>query len=80
MNLVQYQQKTGITPAAFQKKLEADYGVALSHETVRLWLAGRLQPAPKHIPTIEAATNGKVSRYDQRPDIYGPAPRKRKAA
>jgi DNA-binding transcriptional regulator YdaS (Cro superfamily) len=79
MNLAQYGQKVGVSPAAFQRKLEDEYGVSLSHETVRLWLLGRLQPAPKHIPVIEAATDGKVTRYDQRPDIYGPAPKKRRA-
>lgn len=29
---------------------------------------------------IEAATNGAVTRYDLRPDIFGPPPAKREAA
>lgn len=80
MNLAQYRERTGITPAVLRKKLKTNHGVDLSHETVRLWLHGALQPAPKHMPVIEAVTGGKVTRYDQRPDIFGPAPKKRARA
>jgi DNA-binding transcriptional regulator YdaS (Cro superfamily) len=29
---------------------------------------------------IEAATDGRVTRHHQRPDVYGPPPKKRRAA
>jgi DNA-binding transcriptional regulator YdaS (Cro superfamily) len=29
---------------------------------------------PKRVLAVEAATNGAVTRYELRPDIYGPAP------
>ena len=64
--------------------LSAEFGVDLNHETIRMWLKGELQPAPKRMLVIEAATGGKVTRYHQRPDIFGPAPKskpkKRRAA
>lgn len=79
MNLAQYAAKTGITPAEFKTKL-ADHGLDLSHQTVRLWFNGERNPSPKRMAAIEAATCGKVTRYHQRPDIYGPAPKRRRAA
>lgn len=80
MNLAQYAEKTGIKPVEFQRLLKDAHGVDLDHETVRRWLNGTLQPAPKRMHVIEAVTDGKVTRYDQRPDIFGPAPKKRRAA
>lgn len=39
------------------------------------------RPAPADIcPKIEAATGGKISRHDLRPDVFGPKPKKRRAA
>lgn len=47
-------------------------------------LMGRLKkkrPVPVEIcPAIEAATNGEISRHDLRPDFFGPAPKRRRAA
>lgn len=45
------------------------------------WLnrAGRVVPGEHCIP-IETATNGKVTRYDLRPDIFGDGPRQEVAA
>lgn len=80
MNLAQYALKTSTRPIDFLKKLKADHGVTLDHETVRRWLNGTLQPAPKHMGVIEAATGGKVTRHHQRPDIFGPPPKKQRAA
>ena len=74
MNLGQYAAATGTTPAAFRKKLR-DHGVNVTHEAVRGWFNGDLQPSPKKIPAIEAATDGRVTRYHQRPDIYGKPPK-----
>jgi DNA-binding transcriptional regulator YdaS (Cro superfamily) len=34
---------------------------------------GHAQPSPKLANRIEQATNGKVSRHDLRPDIFGMA-------
>ena len=76
MNLVEFAQKTSTTPAKFRAELEK-HGVTVSHQAVMLWFQGKRQPAPKHLPAIEAASGGKVKRHHQRPDIYGP---RRKAA
>ena len=80
MNLAQYAAQTGIKPVEFQRLLKDEHGVTLDHETVRRWLNGTLQPAPKHMQTLEDATSGKVTRYHQRPDIFGKPPAKRRRA
>lgn len=73
MNLAQYAAETGIKPSEFQRKLKADHELELNHETVRRWLNGTLRPAPKHFATIEKITDGKVTRHDLWPDLFGPA-------
>lgn len=35
---------------------------------------------PDAVISVEEATGGKVTRYDLRPDIFGAAPKRRKAA
>lgn len=80
MNLAQYAAATGTTPAAFRDKLLDDHGVTVSHETVRRWFNGTLEPGPKKMDLIEAATGGKVTRQHQRPDIFGPPAKRRRAA
>lgn len=78
MDLAAYRNANGLTVADLRRKLEAG-GVVVSHEAVRRWLTD-LPVSPKHMAAIEAATGGHVTRYDLRPDIFGPAPRKRRAA
>lgn len=36
------------------------------------WVTGRLQVAARHCLAIESATG--VTRYDLRPDVFGPSP------
>lgn len=38
------------------------------------WVTGRLKVAARHCLSIELATVGAVTRYDLRPDVFGPAP------
>lgn len=78
MDLAQYAAKTGTTPAAFRRKL-AEHGETVSHQSVMFWFKGERMPSTKRMSAIEAATNGKVTRHELRPDVYGPAPKKRKA-
>jgi DNA-binding transcriptional regulator YdaS (Cro superfamily) len=42
----------------------------VTREAVRNWK----QIPPQHCITIEEATGGKVTRYELRPDVFGPAP------
>lgn len=80
MDLARYAQKTNTTPAQFRLALQK-HGVDVSHQAVMMWFHGTRKPSPKHMPAIEAATDGMVTRYHQRPDVFGPAPkRQRKAA
>ncbi len=82
MNLAQYAAATRARPADFLLKLKEGHGIELDHETVRRWFKGSLQPGAtvKLMEAIEAATDGKVTRHDQRPDVYGPAPKTRRKA
>lgn len=38
------------------------------------WLNGRTRITAERCIAIERATGGQVTRYELRPDIYGPAP------
>ena len=73
-----------ITQAAFARALgkvdrEGNGRQSYVSMLLRRLRAGR--PAPADIcPKIEEATQGEVTRYDLRPDVFGPAPQKRRAA
>lgn len=45
----------------------------ISQPAVHRWRARGKAPADRVI-YLERATNGKVSRYELRPDVFGPAP------
>lgn len=79
MNLAQYAAKTKISPADFRLLLKK-VGMDVSDQAVHWWFTGRRQPSPKRMDAIEKATRGAVTRYHQRPDIYGVPKAKRRAA
>ena len=56
------------TQAAFAESLDVSQG------TISHWLAGRVQVPLERCPAIERVTEGAVTRYDLRPDFFGPAP------
>jgi len=78
MNLAQYAVATKTTPAAFREKLRKNHGVTVTHEAVRMWFSGDRQPKPNKMAAIEAATGGRVTRYHQRPDVFGATPKEAK--
>ena len=51
------------------KKLAESVGV--TDEAVSRWLNGNAKPSYTNAKKIETVTNGKVSRHDLRPDIFG---------
>lgn len=59
---------------------QAALGRALgrSQSTVWNWLQRGI-PSDE-CPAVEAATNGAVTRYDLRPDVFGPPPQRSEAA
>lgn len=68
----------GPTQEAFAEKLgkRQSYVSMLKHRVIE-----KNRPIPTDIcPKIEEATGGEISRHDLRPDIFGPAPKKRRAA
>lgn len=73
MKLPVYALQTRVPPSQFRDRL-AEHGLEVSTEIVRRWLLGMQRPGPKSVKAIEGATQGQVTRYDLRPDIFGPAP------
>ena len=56
-----------------QQKLADALGLK-SQGQVTQWVTGRRPVPPKQCIPIELATGGKVTRYELRPDVFGPAP------
>ena len=79
MDLQSYLNECGLTRAAFAAALKK-HGASVTSQAVKVWADKKHGPSPKMFGAIEAATGGKVTRQDLRPDIFGPAPKKRRAA
>lgn len=58
--------------AGGQSSLAKAIGVKQQH--VWNWLNRDGKPAAEHVLAIEAATDGAVTRYELRPDVFGPPP------
>lgn len=48
--------------------------LGITAAAVNQWVKGRRPVPPERCRAIEAATGGVVTRYDLRPDVFGPAP------
>jgi DNA-binding transcriptional regulator YdaS (Cro superfamily) len=48
--------------------------VGVKQQNVWSWVNRTGKCPPEHVLAVEAATEGAVTRYQLRPDIYGPAP------
>jgi DNA-binding transcriptional regulator YdaS (Cro superfamily) len=64
MQLQKYLEKEGISQAEFARRIDHTPGL------VWQWLNKRRPIAAEQVLKIEKATEGKVSRYDLRPDLY----------
>lgn len=64
--------------AGSQQKLAEGIGCSQQQISYLLHTAGRI--SVEMAVKIEEATEGKVSRYDLRPDIFGPAPTPKEGA
>jgi len=68
-------KKTAIELAVFaaggQSALAKKLG--LNHQVVQSWVSKNRVPADR-VLAVEAAVNDYVSRYELRPDVYGPFP------
>lgn len=68
--------------SAIKKSVEAVGGrqaelarrVGVTPAAVTQWVRGRRPVPPERCRAIEDATGGAVTRYDLRPDIFGPPP------
>jgi DNA-binding transcriptional regulator YdaS (Cro superfamily) len=79
MNAIERAIKAAGGPTALAKSMGFPYP-----STVTNWKRAGTIP-PEHCIAVERATAGKVTRYDLRPDVFGPAPKiaapkKRRAA
>ena len=52
----------------------------VKQQNVWVWLRLAKKVPAERCAAIERATGGKVTRYDLRPDVFGPAPDHQKAA
>lgn len=66
MNLSAYLATSSVTQAEFAQK------VGVTQGRVSQWIRGAVIPAER-CRAIEAATEGKVTVHDLRPDIFGPS-------
>lgn len=62
-----------------QEQFAEDLG-GLSQPTISSYVTGRRKVPPVHCRKIEAMTNGQVTRYQLRPDVFGEQPEASKAA
>lgn len=53
--------------------------LGLSQQTVNFWFVSRRVPA-EHCRRIEALTDGRVTRYQLRPDVFGKGPNEKTPA
>lgn len=73
MNISEYLAKEKLSQAAFAALVDVTQG------RVSQWLKGETIPVERAL-AIEAATKHAVTRYDLRPDVFGPAPAGKAAA
>jgi len=53
---------------------EAAKLINVSQPAIHKWMTGKCRPSPKNAVVIERATEGQVTRYQLRPDVFGAAP------
>lgn len=64
MKLRDYLDKEGVTQTEFAERCDVSQGM------VWQWLNKKRRVAAERVLTVEAATGGKVSRHEIRPDLY----------
>lgn len=79
MDLATYASDAGLNAPQLRAKL-ALQGVKVSTEIVRRWMKGMQPVGVKSVPALESVTEGKVTRYDLRPDVFGDRPQQGEAA
>jgi len=66
MNLItDYMQEAGLTQWEMARK------VGVSQAAVHQWMRGICKPSPVHALKIEAVTEGKITRYQLCPEVFG---------
>jgi len=65
MNIKTYLAKSGETQSSFAAKVGCTQGA------VWQWINGRTSPSPLMAVRIEAATEGKITRYQLCPEVFG---------
>jgi DNA-binding transcriptional regulator YdaS (Cro superfamily) len=59
-----YLKKHQLNQTSFAEKVGANQGL------VSMWLHGKVRMTPKWVLEVEKKTEGELSRYDLRPDVY----------
>lgn len=78
MDLATYRRDRGISQAEFAQLL-TNAGSPATQSLISHWESGKVTVPAERCVVIETATDGAVSRYDLRPDVFGAAPADRAA-
>lgn len=73
MDILTYRKEQGLSQSAFAGLL-TESGSPATQGLISQWEKGAVLVPPERWGVIEQITAGKVSRYDLRPDVFGPAP------
>lgn len=69
MNLAKFLSSDSIVASHFAEK------IGVPAPLLSQWRTGKRRVPAERVLSIEAATGGKVTRHELRPDIFGPAPK-----
>jgi DNA-binding transcriptional regulator YdaS (Cro superfamily) len=70
MDLAEYRRKTKISQAALAAKL-TDVGSPATQSLISQWEKGDVVIPAERVAKVEEVTDGLVTRFDLRPDIFG---------
>ena len=66
--------------AAFKTQTALAAALGIERSAISQWKRVPVTPKHNRVFEIERLSNGAVSRHEMRPDIFGPAPKKRRTA
>lgn len=76
MDIPTYRKEKGLSQAAFAALL-TETGSPATQSLVSQWESGETSISAERAVQIELATKRRISRATLRPDIFGPAPKKK---
>lgn len=78
MDIPTYRKEKGLSQSAFAALLTRS-GSPATQSLVSQWESGETAVTAERAVQIEVATRRSIKRHDLRPDVFGPAPKKKGA-